>query len=204
MIVCVSCVCLQVFQMDLCVHGACVCLSVFKGKTTQLRILAGELEPTTGDVVKSSKDLRVSMLRQEFVDELIKTRTLKEEFMSIFDEETQLLQSIRDAEAELETLDTEKDPDRMQEILDTMADLQAKADAKGVYALEARCKKIMDLMGFTDDEGDDLVASFSGGWKMRIGLGKVLLREPNILLLGEYAFSLNLLSEAFASHTFYR
>jgi ABC-type taurine transport system ATPase subunit len=43
----------------------------------------------------------------------------------------------------------------------------------------------MDLMGFTDDEGDDLVASFSGGWKMRIGLGKVLLKDPNILLLDE-------------------
>jgi ATP-binding cassette, subfamily F, member 3 len=43
----------------------------------------------------------------------------------------------------------------------------------------------MDLMGFTEDEGDDLVASFSGGWKMRIGLGKVLLADPNILLLDE-------------------
>ena len=43
----------------------------------------------------------------------------------------------------------------------------------------------MDLMGFTEDEGDDLVASFSGGWKMRIGLGKVLLRDPNVLFLGK-------------------
>ena len=67
---------------------------------TQLRTLAGELEPTTGDVVKSSKDLRGSMLRQEFVDELIKTRILKEKFMSVFDKETELLQSIRDAELE--------------------------------------------------------------------------------------------------------
>mmetsp|Transcript_11305 Transcript_11305/g.16106 ORF Transcript_11305/g.16106 Transcript_11305/m.16106 type:complete len:856 (+) Transcript_11305:207-2774(+) len=154
------------------------------GKTTQLRILAGELEPTTGDVVKSSKDLRVAMLRQEFVDELVKTRTLKEEFMSVFREETKLLQDIRDAEADLETLGPDEE-DKMQNVLDRMQDLQAKADSKGVYTLEARCKKVMDLMGFTDDEGDDLVASFSGGWKMRIGLGKVLLEEPNILLLDE-------------------
>jgi ATPase subunit of ABC transporter with duplicated ATPase domains len=48
----------------------------------------------------------------------------------------------------------------------------------------------MDLMGFTDDEGEDLVASFSGGWKMRIGLGKVLLQDPNILLLDEPTQSL--------------
>jgi ABC-type taurine transport system ATPase subunit len=39
-------------------------------------------------------------------------------------------------------------------------------------------------MGFNEEEGEDLVASFSGGWKMRIGLGKVLLKDPNVLLLG--------------------
>jgi ATPase subunit of ABC transporter with duplicated ATPase domains len=154
------------------------------GKTTQLRILAGELEPTTGDVVKSSSDLRVAMLRQEFVDELVKTRTLKEEFMSVFEQENAILQDLRSAEKELEAMGPD-DADKMQEILDKMQNLQNKAENKGVYALEARVKKIMDLMGFTDDEGDDLVASFSGGWKMRIGLGKVLLKEPNILLLDE-------------------
>lgn len=154
------------------------------GKTTQLRILAGELEPTTGDVVKSSQDLRVSMLRQEFVDELVKTRTLKEEFMSVFVEENAILQSLRAAEVELESLGPEN-ADRMQDILDEMQQLQNKAENKGVYALESKCKKVMDLMGFTDDEGEDLVASFSGGWKMRIGLGKVLLQDPNVLLLDE-------------------
>ena len=139
------------------------------GKTTQLRILSGELEPTTGDVVKSSKDLRVAMLRQEFVDELVLTRTLKDEFMSVFDEENQLLQDLRDAENELENMGAD-DADRMQEVLDRMQKLQAKADAKDVYALESRAKKVMDVMGFTTDEGDDLVSMFSGGWKMRIGL----------------------------------
>ena len=155
------------------------------GKTSQLRIMAGEMEPTTGDVLKSSKDLRVAMLRQEFVDELVRERTLKEEFMSVFSEENQILQDIRDAEVELENLGEHGDPEHMQEILDRMQKLQAKADAKDVYALESKTKKVMDLMGFTDDEGDDLVASFSGGWKMRIGLGKVLLKDPNILLLDE-------------------
>lgn len=152
------------------------------GKTTQLRILAGELEPTAGDVVKSGKDLRVSMLRQEFIDELVPTRTLKEEMMSVFEAENKIIEEIKANEDELASADG-SDPDRMQEILDRMQELQNEAEDKEVYVLESRVKKVMDLMGFTEDEGDDLVASFSGGWKMRIGLGKVLLREPNVLLL---------------------
>ena len=154
------------------------------GKTTQLRILANELEPTTGDVVKSSKDLRVAMLRQEFVDELIPTRTLKEEMMSVFEAENKILEEIKANEEELASADG-SDPERMQQILDRMQELQNEAEDKEVYVLESRVKKVMDLMGFTEDEGDDLVASFSGGWKMRIGLGKVLLRDPNVLLLDE-------------------
>jgi len=154
------------------------------GKTTQLRILAGELEPTTGDVVKSSSDLRTAMLRQEFVDELVPERTLKEEFMAVFEEENKILEDLRATEVALENMGGE-DQDKMQEILDRMQELQQKAEDKDVYVLESRVKKTMDLMGFNDEEGDDLVASFSGGWKMRIGLGKVLLKDPNVLLLDE-------------------
>jgi ATP-binding cassette, subfamily F, member 3 len=157
---------------------------LFHRKTTQLRILANELEPTTGDVVKSSKDLRVAMLRQEFVDELVLQRTLKEEFMGVFEAENQILLDLRSAERELEQMSPD-DADKMQEVLDRMQNLQNTAENKEVYALESRVKKVMDLMGFQDDEGDDLVASFSGGWKMRIGLGKVLLQDPNVLLLDE-------------------
>lgn len=146
--------------------------------------MSGEMEPTTGDVVKSKKDLRVAMLRQEFVDELVPERTLMEEFMSVFEVEKKILDELREAEKQLENM-TADDADAMQEVLDRMQKLQGQAENKNVYALESRAKKIMNLMGFEDDEEDYLVAMFSGGWKMRIGLGKVLLKEPNILLLDE-------------------
>ena len=157
--------------------------------------MANKLESTTGDVVKSSGDLRTAMLRQEFVDELIKERTLKEEFMSVFVEENQIVSDLKDAENQLETM-SDADPEAMQEILDRMQELQQKAEDKDVYVLESRVKKTMNLMGFNDDEGDDLVASFSGGWKMRIGLGKVLLKDPNVLLLGGFPLGIGSFSSA--------
>lgn len=151
------------------------------GKTTQLRIMAGELEPTAGDLVKSRKDLRVAMLRQEFIDEIDLTRTLREEFMSVFTEEAEIVAKLREAEEQLGQM-TGDDADEMQEVLDRMTKLQNKADDKNVNALDSRVSKIMDLMGFDPEEGDYAVSMFSGGWKMRIGLGKVLLQDPNILV----------------------
>lgn len=151
-----------------------------------MRIMAGELEPTTGDVVKSKRDLRVAVLRQEFVDELIPERTLKEEMLSVFEEENAILEELKTVETELANMGEDgSDHERMQQILDRMQELQNKAEEKDVYAIESRVKKVMDVMGFNEDEGEDLVASFSGGWKMRIGLGKVLLKDPNVLLLDE-------------------
>lgn len=153
------------------------------GKTTQLKVLAGELEPTTGDVVKSSKDLRVAMLRQEFLDELNMTRTLREELMASFDVEQKILDEIAACEDEIAR--TTDDPDRMEKVLNRLQDLQEQALAKGVYSLDAKVDKIMDATGFSSEDGAALVKSFSGGWKMRIGLAKILLKEPNVLLLDE-------------------
>lgn len=156
------------------------------GKTTQIRILAGEMEPTAGDVVKSKSDLRISILRQEFIEDLDLTNTLQEEFQSVFEEEYELLNELREQERKLENVSGELSPDDMQNILDKMEDLQNKIQDKDVYQIDARISKIMDVMGFTsEDDASQLVSSYSGGWKMRIGLGKVLLTDPNVLLLDE-------------------
>lgn len=92
------------------------------------------------------------MLRQEFVDELVLTRSLRDEFMSVFVEEAAIMDDLAAAEKELGEM-TGDDPDAMQEVLDRMAKLQDKADTKNVGALDSRVAKIMDLMGFEQEEG---------------------------------------------------
>jgi ATP-binding cassette, subfamily F, member 3 len=153
------------------------------GKTTLLKVLAGEIEPTTGDVVKSSRNLRTAYLRQEFIDELVPTRTLKDELFSAFEEENQILKDIQATEDEISK--STEDPEKMTQVLDKLAELQEKANAKGVYSLDSKVEKIMDSCGFAAADATALVKSFSGGWKMRIGLAKILLKDPNVLLLDE-------------------
>jgi ATP-binding cassette subfamily F protein 3 len=155
------------------------------GKTTQMRILAGEIEPTTGEVTKSSKDLRIAFLKQEFVDELDFGRSLKDEFRSVFKEEADIVSQLRLAEEKLADPAVQADEDAMQAVLNEMGDLQETAERMKVYGLDSKIEKVMDTMGFSPSEGDALVSSFSGGWRMRIGLGKILLQDPNILLLDE-------------------
>eukprot|EP01035_Chromulina_nebulosa_P017032 gene17032-22540_t len=153
------------------------------GKTTQLRILAGELEPTSGDLVKSSRNLRISFLRQEFIDDLDPTRTLRQELLTAFKEEKKILSDITACEEEL--AQTTTDPIKMEDVLNRMQILQEQAISRGVYSLDSKVDKVMDSMGFSSSDSSALVSTFSGGWKMRIGLAKILLQEPNILLLDE-------------------
>ncbi|CAM9557427.1 unnamed protein product [Discosporangium mesarthrocarpum] len=155
------------------------------GKTTQIKILAGDLQPTAGEVIKSAKDVRVAFLRQEFVDELVMERTLKEEMQSVFEEEAAILAALSACEEELQDKKVQEDPSKMEEVLDRLATLQEDGERKNVYDLDTKVQRIMNLMGFTPSEAEQPVSSFSGGWRMRIGLGKILLQDPNILLLDE-------------------
>lgn len=153
------------------------------GKTTILRILAEVLEPTAGDIIKSSKALRVAFLRQEFTDELVETRSLRDELYSAFSEEQELLKKI--AACEEEIAKTVGDSKKMEEALNTLQKYQDEAISKGVYALDGKVDKVMDQMGFSTGDANLPVSSFSGGWKMRIGIAKILLLSPSILLLDE-------------------
>eukprot|EP00934_Nitzschia_sp_Nitz4_P002929 Nitzschia sp. Nitz4//scaffold124_size66437//1956//5721//NITZ4_006100-RA/size66437-augustus-gene-0.0-mRNA-1//1//CDS//3329534519//2919//frame0 len=160
------------------------------GKTTQLRIMAGELEPSSGSVVESPSNIKTALLRQEFVDMLDESRTLREELMDAF-EEMDVFRKIKEVEHAIqEQRDGEEEDEddidvRQQKLSDKLDQLKLESEEIDLGFLELQVLKMLPLLGFDQEEFNALVGSFSGGWKMRIALGKVLLRQPNVLLLDE-------------------
>ncbi|MEM9246054.1 MAG: ATP-binding cassette domain-containing protein, partial [Cyanobacteria bacterium P01_F01_bin.153] len=148
------------------------------GKSTQLKIIAGEIEPTAGQVIRPA-DLKISYLNQEF--EVDPGRTVREELWKAFKAVNEVQEKMVALQVRMETAD----PDELDQAIAELDRLQRRFEAEDGYALEARIEKILSELGFDPDDGDRLVRAFSGGWQMRMGLGKILLQEPDVLLLDE-------------------
>ncbi|KGF73204.1 lysophospholipase [Neosynechococcus sphagnicola sy1] len=148
------------------------------GKSTQLKIIAGEIEPTAGEVIRPAS-LHIAYLTQEF--EVDPTRTVREEFWRAFGDANQVHEALTQVHHQMETAN----PEQLDELIHDMDRLQRHFEALDGYGLETRIEKILPEMGFTLDDGDRLVSGFSGGWQMRMSLGKILLQKPDLLLLDE-------------------
>lgn len=148
------------------------------GKTTQFKIITGELEPTTGDVYRQS-GIRIAYLSQEF--DIIPENTVHEELLRAFSEVHDLKQEIHKVQVALETA-TETEMNRLLNKLDR---LQRDFEARDGYGIELRVDKILPDIGFSTEDAERKVSEFSGGWQMRIGIGKVMLQDPHVLLLDE-------------------
>jgi ATP-binding cassette, subfamily F, member 3 len=148
------------------------------GKSTQLKIIMGEIEPTAGKIIKQSS-LRIAYLSQEFdVDE---TRTVQDEMWRAFGEANEVHEALSKVHHAMETAD----PDELDKLLNKMDKLQRKFEGMDGYGIEAKIGKILPDMGFALEDADRYVSEFSGGWKMRMNLAKVILQEPDLLLLDE-------------------
>ncbi|MBW4575639.1 MAG: ATP-binding cassette domain-containing protein [Aphanothece sp. CMT-3BRIN-NPC111] len=148
------------------------------GKSTQLKIIAGEIEPTAGEVIRPAS-LHIAYLTQEF--KVDPTRTVKEELWRAFGEANFVHESLAQVHREMETAT----PEELDKLIHKMDKLQRQFEALNGYGLESQIEKILPEMGFEQEDGDRLVSAFSGGWQMRMSLGKILLQKPDLLLLDE-------------------
>ncbi len=148
------------------------------GKSTQLKIIMGEIEPTSGQVVRPSS-LHIGYLNQEF--DIDPDRTVKDEFWRAFKAESEVHEALHQVTMAMGTAT----PEELDDLLNKMDKYQRKFEAMDGYGLETRIDKIMPDMGFSAEDGERLVNTFSGGWQMRMNLGKILLQDPDLLLLDE-------------------
>ncbi len=152
------------------------------GKSTQMRIIAGLEEPSSGQVVKQGNP-RIAYLQQEF--DVDPQRTVREELFQAFGEAALVLNRKHAVEHEMAGEKAASDPDHLEELIHELGRLHERFEALHGYELDARIDKLLPTIGFTPEGAEQLVADYSGGWQMRIALGKILLQDPDLLLLDE-------------------
>lgn len=151
------------------------------GKTTQLKVITGSLIPDSGEVLRAKQSMRIAYLTQEF--DVEPSRTVREEFMSAFEDQLDVLRRQEAVQKGLE--ECGDDMDKMGQLLDELNELSKNAVDLDVNLLDKKIDQMMPELGFSLEDNDRLVASYSGGWQMRMCLGKILLQEPDLLLLDE-------------------
>lgn len=151
------------------------------GKTTQLRIISGLEEPDSGNVIKAKHNMKIAFLSQEF--EVSLSKTVKEELLSAFKEEMEIVGRLEKVQKAIEG--SVDDLELMGRLLDEFDLLQRRGQAVDLDQVDMKISKLMPELGFAVEDSDRLVASFSGGWQMRMSLGKILLQDPDLLLLDE-------------------
>ncbi len=151
------------------------------GKSTMLKILAGLQSPTSG-VVSIPKETTIGYLPQQM--QLKDTRTVREEAELAFDH-------IHDMEREINALNeqlaerTDYESDAYHKIIDKVTHLSEQFQMIGGNNYHAELERTLLGLGFMREDFDRPTSEFSGGWRMRIELAKLLLRRPDVLLLDE-------------------
>ncbi|MCP9806037.1 ABC-F family ATP-binding cassette domain-containing protein [Cyanobium sp. T1B-Tous] len=152
------------------------------GKSTQMKIIAGLEEPSSGLVVKQGEP-RIAYLQQEF--DVDPARTVREELFQAFGEAAEVLIRQHQVEHAMAEEKAANDPDHLDDLIHELGRLHSRFEALHGYELDARIDKLLPTIGFTPEGAEQLVGDYSGGWQMRIALGKILLQEPDLLLLDE-------------------
>lgn len=151
------------------------------GKSTMLKILSKEMEPDTGQIA-SDKELKIGFLKQDI--DFVLGRTVLEESYQAFTE-------IKELEGKMEHINTQLaertdyESEVYHDLMVELNEVQHQYEIVGGYNYQGETEKILQGLGFKREDFDKLTDTFSGGWRMRIELAKLLLQNNDVLLLDE-------------------
>ncbi|WP_271423519.1 ABC-F family ATP-binding cassette domain-containing protein [Aequorivita sinensis] len=151
------------------------------GKSTLLKIIAGEQEYDTGQIA-TDKEVSIGFLKQDIDFE--KGRTVLEESYEAFTEIKKLEKRLEQINTQLAER-TDYESDGYHQLMVDLNDIQHQYEIHGGYNYQGETERILQGLGFQREDFGKLTETFSGGWRMRIELAKLLLQNNDILLLDE-------------------
>ncbi|BAO76344.1 ABC-F family ATP-binding cassette domain-containing protein [Winogradskyella sp. PG-2] len=151
------------------------------GKSTMLRILSKEQEADNGQIA-ADKDLKIGFLKQDIDFDFGKT---------VLEESYEAFKEIKECEAKLEEINTQLaertdyESESYNQLMIDLNEIQHQYEILGGYNYQGETEKILQGLGFKREDFNKLTDTFSGGWRMRIELAKLLLQNNDLLLLDE-------------------
>ncbi|NJY61851.1 ABC-F family ATP-binding cassette domain-containing protein [Salinimicrobium sp. CDJ15-81-2] len=151
------------------------------GKSTMLKILAREMESDSGQIA-ADKDLKIGFLKQDI--DFVEGRTVLDESYQAFEEIKRLEKKLEEINHQLAER-TDFESDEYHQLMVDLNDVQHQYEIHGGYNYQGETERILQGLGFKREDFNKLTDTFSGGWRMRIELAKLLLQQNDILLLDE-------------------
>jgi ATP-binding cassette subfamily F protein 3 len=151
------------------------------GKSTLLKVISGDIE-NDGGTLALEKEIKIGFLRQDI--DFVQGRTILEEAYQAFEEIVDLESKLAQINEELATR-TDYESDYYTQLILDLDTVSTRYELLGGYNYQGDTEKILQGLGFQRTDFDKLTDTFSGGWRMRIELAKLLLQKNDILLLDE-------------------
>ncbi|WP_439129221.1 ABC-F family ATP-binding cassette domain-containing protein [Polaribacter sp.] len=151
------------------------------GKSTLLKVLSQDIE-SSGGTMAFDKDVQIGFLRQDI--DFVEGRTILEEAYQAFEEIKQIELQLDEINEQLATR-TDYESEGYTQLIHDLTEKTERYELLGGYNYQGDTEKILQGLGFQREDFDKLTDTFSGGWRMRIELAKLLLQNNDILLLDE-------------------